>query len=140
MMEWRKGLIYWFAVNPVAANLLMAIIIIVGLFSLSSIRKEMFPSTQINMVNVTVAFPGASPSEVEEAVCLKVEQALSPVNGIDKVTCTASENIGTTLIEVDDAYDLGDVTNDIKNKIDGINSFPEQVEKPIINQIDIEMQ
>ena len=64
MMEWRKGLIYWFAVNPVAANLLMAIIIIVGLFSLSSIRKEMFPSTQINMVNVTVAFPGASPSEV----------------------------------------------------------------------------
>ena len=140
ILNWRKGLIYWFAVNPVAANLLMAIIIIVGLFSLSSIRKEMFPSTQINMVNVTVAFPGASPSEVEEAVCLKVEQALSPVNGIDKLTCTASENVGTTLIEVDDAYDLGDVTNDIKNKIDGINSFPEQVEKPIINQIDIEMQ
>ena len=59
---------------------------------------------------------------MEEAVCLKVE-ALSPVNGIDKVTCMPSENIGTTLIEVDDAYDLGDVTNDIKNKIDGINSF-----------------
>jgi multidrug efflux pump subunit AcrB len=140
MNNWRKGLIYWFSINPVAANLLMVIIILVGLISLSSIRKEMFPTTQINMVNITVAFPGASPSEVEEGVCLKVEQALNGINGIDKVTCTASENFGSTLIEVDDAYNLGTVTNDIKNKIDGINSFPEQVEKPIVSQLDIAFQ
>lgn len=139
-LNWRKGLIYWFAVNPVAANLLMILILFIGFLSLSSIRKEMFPSTQVNMVTVSVAFPGASPSEVEEAVCLKVEQALNPVNGIDKITCTAAENVGTTRIEVDDAYDLGDVTNDIKNKIDGINSFPEQVEKPIVSQLEIQMQ
>ena len=140
MNNWRKGLIYWFSVNPVAANLLMVIIILVGLISLSSIRKEMFPTTQINMVNITVAFPGASPSEVEEGVCLKIEQALNGINGIDKVTCTASENVGSTLVEVDDAYDLGTVTNDIKNKVDGINSFPEQVEKPIVSQLDIAFQ
>jgi len=138
--NWRKGLIYWFAVNPVAANLLMAFIVLVGLFSVSSIRKEMFPSTDINMISVSVAFPGAAPVEVEEGVCLKVEQALTGINGIDKVTCTASENIGQTIIEVDDAFDLGDVTNDVKNKIDGIISFPEQVEKPTISQIEFKMQ
>ena len=138
--SWRSGLIYWFTVNPVAANLLMVIILLVGLLSLGSIRKEMFPSTEVNMVSVTMAFPGAAPVEVEEAVCLKVEQSLSAINGIDKITCTAAENIGTTVIEIDDAFDLGDVTNDIKNKIDGINSFPEQVEKPIISQIDVQMQ
>ncbi|HHL32318.1 MAG TPA: efflux RND transporter permease subunit [Oceanospirillales bacterium] len=140
MNNWRKGLIYWFSVNPVAANLLMIIIMLVGLISLFSIRKEMFPSTQVNMVSITVAFPGASPSEVEEGVCLKVEQALNGINGIDKVTCTASENLGSTLVEVDDSYELGTVTNDIKNKVDGINSFPEQVEKPIISQLDIAFQ
>ncbi|MFK8011846.1 MAG: efflux RND transporter permease subunit [Marinicellaceae bacterium] len=138
--NWRKGLIYWFAVNPVAANLLMAFIVLVGLFSMSSIRKEMFPSTEINMINVSVAFPGAAPVEVEEGVCLKVEQALTGINGIDKITCTASENIGTTVIEVDDAFDLGEVTNEVKNKIDGIISFPEQVEKPTISQVDIRFQ
>lgn len=140
LKNWRQGLIYWFAVNPVAANLLMAIILLVGLFSLLSIRKEMFPSTEVNMVSVSVAFPGAAPIEVEEGVCLKVEQALTSVNGIEKVTCTASENMGSTIIEVDDAFDLGDVTNDIKNKVDGINSFPNQVEKPVVSQIDIKMQ
>ena len=138
--NWRKGLIYWFAVNPVAANLLMAIIILVGISSAFSIRKEMFPSTDINMISVNVAFPGAAPVEVEEGVCLKVEQALTGINGIDKITCTASENVGSTIIEVDDAFDLGEVTNDVKNKIDGIISFPEQVEKPTISQLDIKMQ
>ena len=140
LKNWRRGLIYWFSINPVAANLLMALILLVGLFSLSSIRKEMFPSTEINMVSVTVAFPGAAPVEVEEGICLKIEQSLTSINGIDKITCTAAENMGTTIIEIDDSYDLGDVTNDIKNKIDGIISFPEQVEKPIISQIDIKMQ
>ena len=140
LKNWRRGLIYWFSINPVAANLLMALILLVGLFSLSSIRKEMFPSTEINMVSVTVAFPGAAPVEVEEGICLKIEQSLTSINGIDKITCTAAENMGTTIIEIDDTYDLGDVTNDIKNKIDGIISFPEQVEKPIISQIDIKMQ
>ncbi len=133
-------MIYWFSVNPVAANLLMVIIVLVGLLSLSSIRKEMFPTTQVNMVSINVVFPGASPAEVEEGICLKVEQALNGIKGIDKVTCTAAENMGRTLVEVDDAYDLGTVTNDIKNKVDGINSFPEQVEKPIISQIDISFQ
>ncbi|MCF6319021.1 MAG: efflux RND transporter permease subunit, partial [Proteobacteria bacterium] len=140
MKTWRKGLIYWFSVNPVAANLLMVIIILVGLISLSSIRKEMFPSTQINMISISVAFPGASPIEVEEGICLKVEQAINTINGIDKTTCTAAENFATIVIEVDDAYDLGTVTNDIKNKVDGINSFPEQVEKPIISQLDVAFQ
>ncbi|MCF6288140.1 MAG: efflux RND transporter permease subunit [Proteobacteria bacterium] len=140
MKDWRKGLIYWFSVNPVAANLLMIMIILIGLVSLASIRKEMFPSTQVHMVSITMAFPGASPVEVEEGICLKVEQALTDINGIEKITCTASENIGSTIVEVDDAYDFSDTTNDIKNKIDGINSFPEQVEKPIISQVDITMQ
>jgi len=140
LKNWRKGMIYWFATNPVAANLLMIIIVLTGLISLGSMRKEMFPNTQVNKVQVSVAFPGAAPIEVEEGVCLKIEQALTGINGLDKITCTAAENSSTTVIDIDDAYDIATVTNDIKNKIDGINSFPLQVEKPIVSQLDVRMQ
>ncbi|VAW44194.1 Acriflavin resistance protein, partial [hydrothermal vent metagenome] len=62
--QWDQGIIYWFASNPVAANLLMVCLLIGGLYSAWTLKKEMFPTTSINQVQITLAYPGAAPDEV----------------------------------------------------------------------------
>ena len=79
----HTGIIAWFAHNPVAANLLMIIIIVVGLMSLTQIRRELNPDLSIDVVKVTVAYPGASPEEVEQGVTNKIEAAIKDITGIE---------------------------------------------------------
>ena len=78
----RTGVIAWFANNPVAANLLMAFIIIVGLGSAFTIQRAIFPSIEIEIVFVTVAYPGAAPEEVEKGVVMRIEEAIKDVDAI----------------------------------------------------------
>lgn len=133
MKDWRSGIIYWFANNPVAANLLMLVIIVLGLYSALTIRKEMFPATEVNVVTVTAVYPGAAPQEVETGVCQKMEEAVTGTEGVDKITCFARQNLGSLSVEVDADYDVNEVKDEIKNRIDAINSFPRDVEKPRIS-------
>ncbi len=136
--QWDQGIIYWFASNPVAANLLMACLLIGGLYSAITLKKEMFPATTINQVQVTMMYPGAAPDEVEKGICVKVEDAVTGLEGIDKTTCVANEGFARTNIEISSDYDVKNVMAEVKNRVDGINSFPEQAEKPIINEIIIQ--
>ncbi|MBW8192157.1 efflux RND transporter permease subunit [Neiella marina] len=129
------GIIAWFAYNPVAANLLMALIVIAGLLSLSTMRKQVFPDIEFNAVMVQVPYPGAAPLEVEEGINIKIEEAISDINGIKKVTSTASEGIGSINIEVDDDFDVQEVLDEVKVNVDAIISFPENAEKPIVFRI-----
>ncbi len=137
MKDWRAGVIYWFANNPVAANLLMMVIVVLGLYSALTIRKEMFPPTQVNMVTATAVYPGAAPQEVETGVCRKMEEAVTGAEGVDKITCFARQNVGTLQVEVNTDYDVNEVKDEIKNRIDAINSFPRDVEKPRISTVRI---
>jgi multidrug efflux pump subunit AcrB len=137
MRDWRSGIIYWFANNPVAANLLMVVIIVLGLYSALTIRKEMFPSTEVNMVTATAVYPGAAPQEVEKGVCQKMEEAVTGTEGVDKITCYARQSVGTLQVEVNTDYDVDEVKDEIKNRIDAINSFPRDVEKPRISKVRI---
>ncbi len=132
---WDRGIIYWFASNPVAANLLMVCLLLAGLYTAATLKKEMFPATTINQVLVTMAYPGAAPDEVEKGICVKVEDAVTGLEGIDKTTCVANEGFARTNIEIANGYDVKNVMAEIKNRIDGINSFPVQTEKPIISEI-----
>jgi multidrug efflux pump subunit AcrB len=132
---WDSGIIYWFASNPVAANLLMVCLLIGGLYTAWTLKKEMFPATSVNQVLVTMAYPGAAPDEVEKGICVKVEDAVTGLEGIDKTTCVANEGFARANIEVGSDYDVKNVMAEIKNRVDGINSFPEQAEKPIISEI-----
>ncbi|MCM2679310.1 efflux RND transporter permease subunit [Echinimonas agarilytica] len=130
-----KGLIAWFAYNPVAANLLMLLIIIAGLMSLSSIRKQVFPNIEFNIISVRVLYPGAAPLEVEEGINAKIEESLSDINGIKKVTSIAYEGLGTVDVEVQDDFSVQEVLDEVKVNVDAIISFPENAEKPIISRV-----
>ncbi len=137
MKSWRAGIIYWFANNPVAANLLMVVIIVLGLYSALTIRKEMFPPTEVNVVTATAVYPGAAPQEVEKGVCQKMEEAVTGTEGVDKITCFARQNVGTLQVDVKSGYDVNEVKDEVKNRIDAINSFPRDVEKPRISTVRI---
>ncbi|TDR23525.1 efflux RND transporter permease subunit [Marinicella litoralis] len=136
--QWDQGIIYWFASNSVASNLLMVCLIIGGLYSAWTLKKEMFPATSINQVQITMAYPGAAPDEVEKGICVKIEDAVTGLEGIDKTTCLANEGFARANLEIGSNYDVKNVMAEIKNRVDGINSFPEQSEKPIISEIVIQ--
>ena len=94
-----RGLITWFIKNPVASNLLMIIILVGGLVSTANIDNEFFPDIQPNIVQVIVPYPGAGPLEVEEQICMKIEEAISDVEGIDEVRSSAAQGVGIVTIE-----------------------------------------
>ena len=129
-----NGLISWWAKNPIAANLLMIAIIIGGFFGFSRIEREVFPSADFNGATVSVAWPGASPQEIEEQIILRIEEAISGVDGIKHIDSTARENSAFINIEGNDTIDATRFLNDIKNRVDGISTLPRDSFPPVISQ------
>ncbi len=128
-------LIAWFAQNGVAANLMMVTILAAGVLTLGTIKLEVFPEMSSDMITVTIPYPGAAPEEVEKGVCIKVEEAVQDVEGIRKVMSKASEGVGTVTIEVKPDYDGQKLLDEIKSRVDGIDSFPEETEKPVVREL-----
>ncbi|MDY6929564.1 MAG: efflux RND transporter permease subunit [Pseudomonadota bacterium] len=128
----HKGLIAWFARNSVAANLLMWILLIGGVFGAFGIQKQVFPNFEVNFISVRVPYLGAAPQEVEEGVLLKVEDAIKDLDGIKQITSTATEGMGSVTIEVEEDYDVQVVLDEVKSQVDAIPSFPGNTEKPIV--------
>ncbi len=134
------SLISWFARNGVVANILMFTVVAGGIVSIPEIKKEVFPEISLDMVQVQVSYRGAAPEEVEEGVCVRIEEAVQDIEGIDKITSTASEGSGMVNIEIEVGYDTRDLLDDIKTRIDAIDTFPEEAEKPVIQQLTNRMQ
>ncbi|MGE6649664.1 efflux RND transporter permease subunit [Shewanella colwelliana] len=134
-MDSNKGIIAWFARNSVAANLLMVVLLIGGLFSTVLINKEVFPTFELNYLQISVAYPGAAPQEIEEGINIKIEESIQDISGIKKVTSVASEGFGNVTIEVEDGFDAQDILDEAKLRIDAISTFPENIEKPNIFRI-----
>ena len=130
-----KPLIEWFGHNPVAANLLMWILIVGGLLALPRIHQEEFPDIEIDAVRITVPYLGAAPAEVESGVCIRVEEAIQGTEGIDKISSSASEGICTVTAELVEGVDKTKLSNDIKSKVDAIDSLPAETEKPVTAEI-----
>jgi multidrug efflux pump subunit AcrB len=128
----EKGIIAWFAANSVAANLLMIVIIIGGLITVGTIRKETNPALELNMIQVRVPYLGAAPQEVEEGVILKIEDAIQDLVGIKKIRSNALEGSGQVTIEVFPDADLNRLLADVKTRVDAISTFPALTEKPVI--------
>lgn len=135
-----NALISWFARNSVAANLLMFILIAGGLFSAYTIKKETQPRIDTNYVTISVPFLGATPEDVEEGVIIKIEEAIQDVEGIHEIISTASRGMGSVTVEIDADYEVVDVMDIIKNRVDAISTFPENTEKPIISRNRFENQ
>ncbi len=135
--EHPDGVIAWFANNPVAANLLMLIILAVGLGSAITIQRAMFPALEIEAIFITAPYPGAAPEEVEQGVVLKIEEAINDLDGIKRVESDAYESLARIWIEPNEGYDLPKLLSEIQNRIDAIQEFPEGAEKPVIRQPEV---
>ena len=127
--------IAWFTRNPVAANLLMAVLCVGGFLSILTVNQEEFPSFDIPIVTITVPYLGAAPEEVEQGVCIRVEEAIESVAGIDKIHSIASE--GNCLVNAELEIDTNRVValNEIKGRVDAINSFPVETETPTVSMM-----
>ena len=128
-----KGPIAWFVNNPVAANLLMWVLIVGGSGALITLHQEEFPNIDAKMIQVMVPYLGAAPEEVEEGVCIRIEEAIEGSEGIEHINSSASEGACMVTVQLFEFYDTNRALNDIKSKVDGINTFPAEIEKPVVS-------
>ena len=135
-----KGMIEWFARNGVAANLVMAFIVMSGLVAVTTVREEVFPEIDLDRINIQVAYLGAAPEEVEQAVTIRIEEAIQGIDGIKQIQSTASEGSGTVTIELELGADARKVVDDVKSSVDAITTFPIETEKPVIRELTGRMQ
>ncbi len=127
-----RGPIRWMAGNSVAANLLMLALLIGGFFWGTQIKQEIFPEFNLDLVIVSVIYPGASPEEVSEGIILPIEEAIENVDGIEEVVSTAYEGRGEVRVEARIDADLQQLATDIKNEVDRIYAFPDDAETPLV--------
>ena len=130
-----NSLIEWFAKNGVAANLLAIFIAVVGFVTIGTLRQEVFPEFSSDIIYVRVAYPGAAPEEIEEGISQKIEEAVYGLNDVKKVTSTSRENSSSLMIELNPGTDAARALDEIKTRIDAIDTFPEESEKPVIEEI-----
>jgi len=130
-----NGIIAWFVHNPIAANLLMVLIIVGGAFGIPALEKQFFPDFEMNIVSVTMSYLGAGPREVEEQICVRIEEAVHDLNGIKEIRSTAREGSGSVWIEAESGYDMQRLTAEVKSRVDAISTFPAEAERPIITEL-----
>lgn len=121
--------------HPVAPNLLMLMFIIGGFLMIGKMKQEVFPTFTVDVVTVSVAYPGASPREIEEGVILAIEESVTGIDGIKEVRSNAVEGLGVVTIEALIGTDMQKLTNDIKSEVDRIITFPVNAEEPNVVQI-----
>ncbi len=127
-----KKYITIFVKYPFYANIIIAAILIGGLVSLLSMKKSFFPEMETRSIFVNVAYPGASPTEMEEGITVRVEEAIRGLAGIKEVNSTSSENFSSVVITTTGEYDIDETLMEVKNAVDGISSFPVSAERPIV--------
>ncbi len=135
-----KAILERFARHGVAANLLMALIVIGGLVSLGKIRTQVFPSFSTNLISITVPYLGAAPEEVEQAVCARVEERVQDLEFVERVRSVATEGVGTVTLEILSDVDLDRAVNEVAARVDAIDSFPAETEKPVIQRVEPQHQ
>ncbi len=126
--EPRPGPIAWMASHPVAANLLMFIFILGGLFFYTRTTKEVFPEFALDTITVSMAYPGASPEEVERGIILAIEDELADIEGLGEITSSAKEGSGNVTVEVLDTDEMIRIAQDVKTAVDRITTFPVDAE------------
>lgn len=127
-----KKIITFIVKYPIYANIIIAIIVLVGGFSLMNMKRSFFPEMKSRIIQVSVSYPGASPKEMEEGITTRIEEALRGIVGIKEINSTSSENFSNVSIETTGEFNIDETLMDVKNAIDGISSFPSAAEKPIV--------
>lgn len=132
-----NAMISWFARNHIAANMLMFLVLILGGFAVWLMPKEIIPDISLDTIIVSAGYPGASPRDVEEAVCIRIENAVSGLSGVGKMTSTAQEQACLVSIELAYGANTRDLLDKIKSRVDAIKNFPEGVTRPIVQEFNL---
>ena len=130
-----KGMIAWFAGNHVAANLLMIFLLLAGLVTGLTMKVEVFPETDLDIIRIQTEYSGASPSEVEEAILRRIEENVAGLAGIKRIDSTAREGWGTVTIEVVKGWDLKKLLEEVKAEVERITTLPDEAEKPEVSEL-----
>jgi multidrug efflux pump subunit AcrB len=130
-----NGLIAWMARHPVAANLLMLFIVISGITSALTIKQEVFPEIELAVVEARVAYRGAAPDEIEEAIIQRIEEQIQGIEGIDRLNSYAIEGVGVVRAELARGTSVSRKLDEIKSAVDRITTFPEQAERPEVREL-----
>ena len=125
----------WSIEHRVSVNLIMVFLIVAGFFTVINMKREMFPQFSLDMINIGVTYPGASPEEVEEGICIKIEEQLKSIENIKTMYSTALEGHGSVTLELAAGTDINIKLDEIRTEMDLIDSFPEQAEDPVIVEI-----
>ncbi|MGD9044140.1 MAG: efflux RND transporter permease subunit, partial [Desulfobacterales bacterium] len=130
-----KALGKWSIKNNVTVNLIMIFIIMAGLFTVMKMRREMMPQFTLDMIVISVDYPGSNPEEIEEGICIKIEEQIEGIEGIERIISTARESNGEVLVELESGTDAQKVLDEIKAEVDRIETFPEEAEEPLVLEI-----
>lgn len=131
-----KSVIRWAITNSPGMNVIMLATMLIGAACFYGMRREVFPEFELEIVVVTVPYPGATPEDVEDGICQKIEEAVRSIEGIKKVTSIAQEGSGSVVIELQaDVDDVQKVLNEIDREVARIPSFPDLTEEPTVQQI-----
>ncbi|MEZ4828431.1 MAG: efflux RND transporter permease subunit [Bacteroidia bacterium] len=131
-----ESLIKYFIKYPIAGNMILVLLAVFGFFGLQNMRTTFFPENDLRNIIVTTVLPGASPEEIEEGIVAKIEDELKGLSGVKRVTSTSSENTGQVLVEIERGFDMDLLLQDVKNAVDRINSFPGNMEPPIVSKLE----
>ena len=131
-----KSIIAWFVRNPVAANLMMMTMFVVGLFGYNSLEREFIPQTTINGMTVNVSWPGASPRDVEEQLVVRIEEAVDGLDGIDYIEGNAREGSGSVNIRTKLNIDYEKMLDEVKARVDTIRNLPPDSFRPEVYRWD----
>ena len=128
-------MIAWFARHQTAANLLMAAIMILGLTTLPSLQRETLPEIKNDQVQVQITYRGATPEEVEDAICRRLEDAIESVTDLEELRCEAREGVGTATAVMREGADMMRFLDDIKSEVDAIDDLPTETEPPVVTEL-----
>jgi multidrug efflux pump subunit AcrB len=128
-------MVAWFAENHVAANLLMIFLLLAGAITGLTMKLEIFPETSLDMISISMEYPGASPAEVEEAIVRRIEEKVAGLAGIKRIDSTAREGLASVVIEVMTDWNLQELLDEVKAEVDRITTFPNEAEQPIVREV-----
>ena len=130
-----KAIGKWSVEHRVTVNLIMVFLIVAGMFTAVNMKREMFPQFSLDMISIAVEYPGASPEDVEEGICIKIEEQLKSIEDIKTMYSTAVEGYASVVLELNAGTDISDKLNEVRTEIDLIDSFPTQAEDPVVVEI-----
>ncbi len=127
-------MIRWFAGHPTASNLLLIVMLAIGIFAAPTLLRETFPDYSPTEAQITIAYRGASAADVEDAICLRVSDALKGVNNLEELTCSAQDNVASAVAKMSPGGDVGRFLDEVDTEINAITDFPANADAAIISQ------